>query len=140
MTVEMLLTIVGTVIGIAGLIYALMTTREKAKLEKLIKAELRGLAGNIDWIKTNAGWAGSHFRDIQKHCLNLDRNEHVNKILEHAHLGGDDSMSAERMMQNLFNNVLILQQGMFGTRIVIHHGEYEKYDPSKGQRNASADS
>jgi len=37
---EIILSIIGTIVTVASFVYAIMTNREKARLEKLIQAEL----------------------------------------------------------------------------------------------------
>ena len=122
MTIQDIYTIVGSVIGVAGLIYAVMTNRAKARTERLIKEELRGLSGNIDKIRDSASWAGGHLLLIHKSALNLDRNDDVNEVLTHAQVGGRDAKAAERLLDNLLNQVLTLRVGMFGTKIIEHPG------------------
>ncbi len=115
---EIALSVIGAVVGIAGLIYAIMTNHAKASLERLIRAELRGFAGNIDHIRNSAHGANEHLHYIRKFAANLDQGNFVTEIIARAHVGGNDAASAERMLQNLLNQVLTLQEGMFGTREV----------------------
>ena len=118
---ELYLTIASVGVGVAGLVYAYMTNRANADLRALVRSSLQGLAGNIDIIHKNPVWADEHFSRIQQRALNLERgNDHVKSILDHAHLGARDFTAAERMLRNLLNEVLTIQEGMFGTRIMTH--------------------
>ena len=118
--------VIGTIASVVSVVYAIMTNREKARLEKLIQAELRGFAGNIDQICGSPGWANRHFEAIQEHALKLERNQDVHEILRNAQQGVGDSVAAERMIRNLLNQVLTLQEGMFGTRDRTHVDQVEK--------------
>ena len=69
---EIALSVIGAVVGIAGLIYAIMTNHAKAYLERLIRAELRGFAGNIDHIRNSAHGANEHLHYIRKFAANLE--------------------------------------------------------------------
>lgn len=125
---EIALSIIGVALGAAGLVYAVMTNREKARLEKLVQAELRGLAGNIEQIRVSPAWAHQHFQGIQECALKLERNQDVDQILRHAQSGVGDSVAAERMISNLLGQVLTLQEGMFGTRTITHPGKSIQQD------------
>jgi len=109
-------TILGFLVGLAGLFIAWMTNREKKRLEKLIHKELCGLAGNIKRIRENPDWADIHFGEIQARALKLERNEDVDGILQHTLLGARDATASVRMMDILLNQVLALQEDMFGTK------------------------
>ncbi len=122
---ELFLSIASVALGVAGLVFAYMTNRAKRDLEKLIQAELRGLAGNIEQIRVNPQWADTHLTNIHDLASKMERTEDVNKILQAANWGARDAIAAERMIGNLLNQVLTLQDGMFGTKIVEH------YDNSK---------
>ena len=63
--------------------------------------------------------------------MRLDRNQDVHEILKHAQYGAGDSVAAERMIRNLLNQVLTLQEGMFGTRIIDHIDKAEKDQKDK---------
>ena len=117
---ETILGYLGVALGIAGIVYAYSTNREKARLENLVKAELRGLAGNIRSIRCNPGWADQHFSSIQERALKLERNEDVEQILKHTQQGARDATAAERLIGNLLTQVVTFQEGMFGTRIIDH--------------------
>ena len=117
---ELVLSIVGTALGAAGLVYAVMTNREKANLERLVRSELRGLAGNIWSIRKNPRWADRHFGRIHDIAAKLETNEQVTGILRAAQTGARDAVAAERMLGNLLNEVLCLQEGLFGTKEIEH--------------------
>ena len=139
MTLEIVISVISVAVGLVALVYAMMTNREKARLEKLIAAELRGLAASIDWVRTNSAWASSHFGSIQEQALSLDRSDQVNGILVHTQKGDHDTVAAERMMTNLFNQVLTLQEGIFGTRIVTYPKEFKRLTKYGGQQEDATD-
>jgi hypothetical protein len=116
------LSILSIGIGIAGMVYAVMTNREKAKIENLIRSELRGLAGNICKIRQSSAWAFWHFNNIQALVLKLSESEEKKEILKLTQLGHGDAAASDRMLTNLLNEVLITQDGLFNTK-EIHHPE-----------------
>ena len=125
MTIETILSIVSVALGAAGIVYAILTNRAKTRLEQYIQRHLRSLAGNIEWITASAAWAGQHFQAINETALRLERSEDVNQILTHAHDGRGDAIAAERMIKNLLNEALAIQEGQFGTRCIVHPGRPE---------------
>ncbi len=116
---ELLLSVMSVAIGLAGVGYAYMTNRAKTTLEKLIQAQLRGLAGNIKEIREQPRWANTHLETIYKLASKKEKTEEdLNEILQRAYWGRGDITAAERMLSNLLNEILTLQEGMFGTRTV----------------------
>jgi hypothetical protein len=122
---QTVLSILGTALTLASLVYAIKTGREKVRLERLVKAKLAGLAGNINAIRPSAAWADRHLININRHALNLERGPDMSAILDSAQLGARDATAATRMLDNLLNEVLSLQDGLFGERLVTHPGAIE---------------
>jgi len=112
--------IVSVTLGTASLVYACKTNQEKKKLEDYIQAELRGLAGNIDKIRVSPEWAEHHFGEIRNQALELEPTNEMKEIVRHAQDGAKDAAAASRMIRNLLNQVLTFQEGMFGTRELVH--------------------
>jgi hypothetical protein len=122
------LSILSICIGVAGMVYAVMTNRERAKLENLVRSELRGLAGNICKIKQSSGWAYWHFNSIQALVLKLPESEEKKEILRLTQLGHGDAAASDRMLTNLLNEVLITQHGLFNTKETHHPEDKELVD------------
>ena len=121
---ELIISFISVAVGVAGLVYAIMTNRQKSNLEKLISAELRGMAANIEFVQKNSNWADRHFHRINEIALKLERSEEANDIVTHAHTGARDAVAAERIVHTLLNQILTLQEGMFGTRIITDPGNF----------------
>ncbi len=111
----MLLSIISVAIGFGGFIYAILTNREKKKLENMVKVSLSTTAGNIEKIRESAKWAWQHFQIIRENANRLPGSEEKTKVIQSAQLGTGDSAAAERMLGNLLNQVLGTQEGLFGT-------------------------
>jgi len=112
--------VVSVAFGFASLVYAWRTNKEKQRLEDLIRAQLRGLAGNIEHIRRNPEWCDHHFNHISNLALQLDHSDTVIKIIRHAHDGARDATAGARMTMNLLNEILTLQEGMFDTRLITY--------------------
>lgn len=121
------LDIFSAIITVGSLVYAVMTNREKRKLEKLVKSMLAGIAGNIRGIRENPAWADQQFRNIRERALELERNDDVKAILQHAHDGARDVTAAERMLGDLLGEVLWLQKGLFGTELIYHPNRKDEH-------------
>ena len=117
-----LLSVLSVCIGVVAIVYAVMVNREKAKLEKLVRSGLRGLAGNICKVRQSTTWANWHFIKIQELVLQCPETEERKGILKETQYGHGDAVASERMLTNLLNEVLITQDGLFNTK-EIHHPE-----------------
>lgn len=113
-------------IGLVGVLYAILTNRQKTKMENMVRIHLSGIAGNIKAIRKSTEWSWTHFDKIQNIALNLESSEVRETILKSAQLGTGDSAAADRMLENLLNNVMNIQEGMFGTTEVRYPEEKTK--------------
>lgn len=112
---EMLLSLMSVALGVGGIIYAILTNREKKKLENVVKVSLSTTAGNIEKIRQSAHWAWEHFQIIHDNADRLPDSKDRTKINQSSQLGTGDSAAVERMLGNLLNEVLATQEGLFGT-------------------------
>jgi hypothetical protein len=117
---SLVISIISTIITVGSLVYAIKTNREKKSLERLIHGKLKGIAGNIVASDKSATLADTHFRKCRDKALKLDESSLKNEILVHLHDGARDAESASRMLENLLNEVLSLQNGLFKTRDIVH--------------------
>jgi hypothetical protein len=81
-----------------------------------VRTTLAGYAGNIELIRKNPHWADKHFKCILDVVLNVSQEIDRKVVGEHAHAGARDVVAAERMLRILRNDILSLQDGMFGTK------------------------
>ena len=125
MEIELIISAAGTVIGIAGLGYAIFTNREKAKLERALQINLSVIAGNILKIRESAHWSWEKFQGVSAHAINLPDSLEKKEILENAGNGMADSGSVERMLGNLLAVVQGTQESQFGT-IEVRHPDGDK--------------
>ena len=117
---SLIISIIGTSITAGSFVYAIKTRREKKALERLIHGKLKGIAGNIVASEKSATLADNNFRRCRDEALKLVKSTLKNEILKHAHNGARDAESASRMLENLLNEVLSLQDGLFKTRDIVH--------------------
>jgi len=114
----MIISLLSVAIAVVSLGYAIQTNREKARWERLVREGLAGIAGNIQKCVESADGSDRNFSRVRDCTLKLEKNEDVNKILEHAHNGARDSVAAKRMLINLRGQVLSMQKGLFDTEFV----------------------
>ena len=117
---------VSGVLGAAGLVYAYIANRDKARLERLIKADLRSLIGNIERIKVSARWGHEHIEKVHKKAIGLERNQLVEEILELACRGKADALSAKSMTKNLLREARAIRDGLFPPEDAIRRDANEK--------------
>ena len=130
---SLIISIIGTIITAGSFVYAFKTNREKKALERLIRGTLKGIAGNIVASEKSATLADRHFNSCRDEALKLDESISKKEILKHLHDGARDAESASRMLENLLNEVLSLQDGLFKTRDIVH----PKYFPENGKRKSN---
>ena len=112
-----IITGIATLIGLAIAYYQF---NEKKKLERFTKSSLQGIAGNLAKIQQSTEWADSNFRATQSEAVKLPDSDIKRKITLYVHNGQGDVVASDRMVVNLFNDILTLQEGQFGTRIINH--------------------
>lgn len=112
----LIIAIVGTGITAAALTYAIKTNRDRDRIENLVKAKLASTAGSVELIRKNPHWADKHFKAISELAQSLSEEDIRKKLAEHAQAGARDVTAAERMLRILRNDILSLQNGMFGTQ------------------------
>ena len=121
----LIITVIGVIITTGSLVYAFKTNVEKKKLERLIHGKLKGIAGNIVASERSANLADIHFRKCRNLAIKLAQCNEKDQILIESHDGARDAEAASRMLENLLNEVLSLQDGLFETRDIVHpvHGK-----------------
>src|SRR6266581_8588819 len=110
----------GLIIGVAGLIIAGYQYEGKRKLEQFSKATLRGMAGNIAKIQQSTACASTNLKDAHNTATQLSESDLKQPLLKFISNGVGDATATDRLVINLFNDVLNMQQAQFNTRIVTH--------------------
>ena len=134
---EILLTIAGTLITVASLVYAIKTYREKQKFEMLVREKLAGIAGNVWYSKRSADLSDKNFTKARDAAYELDESDKKQNVLKHIHNGARDAVAAKRMLLNLMGEVLSMQKGMFGTDKIAHPEMSENQIQSNEQSETS---
>ena len=130
---EILLSIVATLITTASLVYAIKTNREKKKFERLVRDKLAGIAGNVWYSKKSADLSDKNFTRARDAAYELEESDRKQNVLKHIHNGARDAVAAKRMLYNLLGEVLSMQKGMFGTDTIAHPEKSEKQMLSNDQ-------
>ena len=78
------------------------------------------MAGNIAKIQQSTAWATNNIRDSHNTAAQLPETELKLPLLRFISNGLGDATAIDRLIINLFNDVLIMQQAQFNTRIVTH--------------------
>ena len=125
----LLLAVAGVVVGLASLVFAIKTQQEKAKFERLVNCELAGIAGSILMIRDNPRLAHSNIDYILQRLEDLEGSPNVKEIVNHLAWAQGDSAATHRLLEVLLNNVLGLQEGLFGTRRVSRYDSLPELNP-----------
>lgn len=119
---SLFISIIGTGITTAALVYAIKTNCDRKRVESLVKAKLASTAGSVELIRKNPHWADKHFKAISELAQNVSQENIRKDLTKRAQAGARDVAAAERMLRILRNDILSQQKGMFGTQ------EIDKYD------------
>ncbi len=132
-----ILSIVGTLITTASLVYAIKTNREKQRFERLVRDKLAGIAGNVWYSQKSADLSDKNFTSARDAAYELEESDRKQNVLKHIHNGARDAAAAKRMLYNLLGEVLSVQKGMFGTDTIEHPEKSEKQMLSNDQSENS---
>ncbi|WP_133992279.1 hypothetical protein [Dinghuibacter silviterrae] len=129
----------GLAVGIAGLVIAWFQYQSRLRLEHFTKASWKGMAGNIAKIQQSTEWAATNMRDAHNSAIRLPDSELKIELLGFISRGFGDATATDRLVTNLFNDVLNLQEAQFKTRIVTHpeRDELKLYKMERDQRGTS---
>jgi F0F1-type ATP synthase membrane subunit b/b' len=104
------LTIIGLLVGVLSLVYAVITNREKAKLEKIIQSRLLHIAESVEDAKDNTKLAHGHIDEVRRFLNGLKHSKEMNSILDRAAWAEADITAAHRMLKRLKCDVCSLQE------------------------------
>lgn len=105
--------IIGLIVTITSLVYAIIQNRYNVKLKRFGRAMLESLEKNIQKIRENPSHADMTFTNIQENALKLDKNEHVDEILKNAQSGARDVTTTERALEVIINDLSAFKIGFF---------------------------
>ncbi len=134
---EILLSVVATVITTASLVYAIKTNKEKQRFERLVRDKLAGIAGNVWHSQRSADLSDKNFTRARNATYELEESDKKQNILKHIHNGARDAVAAKKMLSNLLGEVLSMQKGMFGTDKIAHPEMSENQMQSNEQSESS---
>lgn len=134
---EIILSIVATLITTASLVYAIKTNREKQKFERLVCDKLAGVAGNVWYAQRSALLSDRNFTRARDAAYELEEGDKKQSVLKHIHNGARDAVAARQMLSNLLGEVLSMQRGMFGTDRIEHPERSENQTQSIEQAETS---
>lgn len=117
--------------AITGCIVAVYEIFKRRKLELFTKGSLQSIAGNIQKIKQSTSWTYNNLREAQEEAIKLPQSGSKNLIIKKLSYGLGDGAAADRMTQNLLNELLNLQKSQFGTT-EITHPDKKDFEPLLG--------
>ena len=115
---ESALAITGLALGVLSLIYAVVTNREKAKLERLIEVRLQDVVASIDKVNKNTQLAYSHLDPVRRFLQKLAPSDELATVLDQMTWLHGDVTAADRLIERMRNDVTALQSGLYGTKSV----------------------
>lgn len=127
--------IIAGLASILGFAFACYQYHEKNKLEIFTKSVIQGIGGNICKIQQSTRWAFENFRNTQKLIVQLPESELKDKLVVMVSDGQGDASASDRMLINLLNELLTVQEAQFGTR-VISHTEKDELELANKENNS----
>jgi hypothetical protein len=113
-------TIVGTVLGAAGLGFGIFESYRARRLKDAIKILSKTYPGDVAKIYQSAYWAWANANKAVDLLGKLPESDSKQEILTIVSNAKADSAAAERMCTIVFNQLLSLQEVQFGTREMTH--------------------
>jgi hypothetical protein len=107
------LTIISFLVGVLSLVYAVITTREKAKLEQVIKMRLLNISESMEDVENNAALAHTHIDATRQFLNDLERSKGTKTILDRIAWAEADITAAHRISKRLKRDVDSLREGLF---------------------------
>jgi hypothetical protein len=83
----------------------------------MVRAKLAGIAGGIVLIRDNPRMAHKNIDHVLMR-LNAVKSTEMNEIVNHLAWAQGDSAAAHRLLELLLLDVLSLQEGLFGSRLI----------------------
>lgn len=112
--------IIAGIFTILGFAFGIYQYRKSVKLKDITLSLLQNAAGNICKSQQSTEYAFWNFKNIQKNAIELNDSDYKKEISKLASDGQGDAASADRLLINLFNEFLSLQELQLGERDIKH--------------------
>jgi hypothetical protein len=124
------LTIIGFLVGIVSLVYAVITNREKAKLEKVIKMRLLNIEESVEDLEKNTALAHTNIDTARQSINDLKHSKGMKEILDRIVWAEADITAAHRLSKRLKRDIESLDDGLFLERKKQGNKQAENKDES----------
>jgi ABC-type amino acid transport substrate-binding protein len=101
-------------------LFAIYQFKEKKKLRKFTISVLTGTAGNLCKVQQSTEWAFANYREAQKLAVELKDSEIKKELIKKLSDGQGDAASADRLVINLFQQFMTLQDAQFDMKDISH--------------------
>jgi len=119
-TASFVITCLGTLVGIIGLIYGRSEKKQRKKLENVFRITAQTFPGDIAKIHQSCLWAWSNVKNAFETAVKLPDSDEKKSLLLSLGKATGDTVASERLCHAIFNSVLGFQQAQFDTRDIIH--------------------
>lgn len=120
MTADLVWTIGGTLLGAAGLVFGFFESYRATKVRQVLKTITKTYPGDVAKIYQSAYWAWSNVNKALEILGTLTEGERRQELLNLVSNAKADTAATERMLTNLFNQLLASQDAQFKIREVTH--------------------
>jgi len=134
-----IITIVSLFVGVLSLVYAVITNREKAKLEAVVENILLNISSNVQDIVDNAALAYIHIDATRRYLNALKHSRETKTILDRTAYALADITATHRMSKRLKTEVDSLREGLFLGENKSHYKESTDPNRIKTLKNEDVD-
>lgn len=129
---------IGTIVGIAALIFAFYEYRNRAKIEKRFKAYIQSFPGEIAQIEQQCQWANTNVRNAVDALSPIPESDAKQNLIRLLTLSSGNTRASRELCRAAFNNILVFQSIQFGSRDIVFTGsdEFELCQKEKAKTNA----
>ena len=105
---DLILTGVGTAVTVGSFVYAVKTNREKAKLERLVWGQWKGIDNNVNQVREVASKASMQMSSVVEKMEKLEDSEDLRSLRKAVILARKDASNSAHMIKLLVQQVLAL--------------------------------
>lgn len=113
MSIDTELAIAGVALGVVAFLFAIVTTNDKARLERLIEAKLWGFCTSLERIRGNPKLAHRHLDELRRFLNRLPHSSELQVPLDQVAWAQGDSVAAVRLLDELREDIDTVRVGLF---------------------------
>ena len=107
-------------VTVLSFLFAIYQFNEKKKLKRFTISVLQGTAGNLCKVQQSTEWAFVNFQHAQKLAVELADSKEKKELIIKISNGQGDAAAADRLVINLFEQFMTIQESQFKLKDISH--------------------